>query len=105
MNEDQHIIKSGPLKGKKIEFASTSGIELFGRIAEEFIRRIFEFEAGDYLITDESSLYDFTGVDEMELADIHEKIAKVYGIDVSDLKSGRLLEIFVRIHERESEPE
>lgn len=105
MNEDEHIIQSGPLKGKKIEFASTSGIELFERIAEEFMYRIFEFEASDYLITDESSLYDFTGVDEMELADIHEKITEVYGIDVSDLKSGRLLEIFVRIHERESKSE
>ena len=76
MNNDEHIIKSGPLKGKKIELASTSGIELFAEIAEEFMLRIFELESGEYLITNESSLHDFTGVDEMELADIHEKIAR-----------------------------
>ena len=105
MNEDGRIIKNGPLKGKKIEFASTSGIELFQAIAEEFMLRIFKFEAGEYLITDESSLSDFTGVDDMESADILERITEVYGIDVSDLRSGRLLEIFVRIHERETQAE
>lgn len=105
MKEDEHIIRSGPLKGKRIEFASTAGIERFEAIAEEFMLQIFEFEAGEYLITDESSLHDFTGVDEMALADIQEKIARVYDIDVSDLKSARLLEIFVRIHERASKSE
>lgn len=103
MNEDEHIIKSGPLKGKRIEFASTSGIELFRSIAADFMLRILRFEAGEYLITDESSIHDFTGVEDMELADIKTKIAQIYDIDMSDLESGRLLEIFVRIHERASE--
>lgn len=100
--KDEIIIQSGPFKGKKIELASTAGIELFEDIAEEFMFRIFGFEAGDYLITDESSLRDFKGVDEMELADIQRRIRRVYGLDVSDLASGNLLEIFVRIHERQS---
>ena len=102
MNEDETIIQSGPFKGKKIELASTAGIELFEDIAEEFMFRIFGFEAGDYLITDESRLRDFTGVDDMELADIQRRIRSVYGPDVSDVESGNLLEIFVRIHERQS---
>ncbi len=83
--------------------ASRTGIELFDQIAEEFMLRIFGFEAGDYLITDESGLYDFTGVDDMKLADIYQRIRDEYGLDVSDLKSGRLLEIFVRIHDQQSE--
>jgi len=29
MNEDSRIISSGPLKGKKIEFAPTTGIDRF----------------------------------------------------------------------------
>jgi hypothetical protein len=29
--------------------------------------KIFGFDAGDYLITDESSLHDFKGVDDMEM--------------------------------------
>lgn len=103
MNEDEYIVPSGPFKGKKIELASTAGIDMFEEVAEDFMLQIFGFEAGDYLITDESSLHDFDGIDDMELADIHEKIRSVYALDVSDLESGKLLEIFIRIHERQSD--
>ena len=105
MSEEEYIVPSGPLKGKKIEMASTAGIDMFEEIAEEFMLQIFGFEQGDYLITDESSLRDFVGVDDMKLADLHRKIEGVFGLDVSDLKSGNLLEIFVRVHERQSEAE
>ena len=67
MSEDEYIVPSGPLKGKRIELASTAGIDLFKEIAEGFMFKIFGFEAGDYLITDESSLRHFTGVDDLEL--------------------------------------
>ena len=100
MDEDDKIIPSGPFKGKKIEFAPTTGIDMFLAIAEDFMRRIFDFEPGEYLITDESSLFDFTGLDEMEITDIHKKILAVYDLDVSEIQSGNLLEIFMRIHRR-----
>ncbi len=48
---------------------------------------------------------DFIGVEDMELVDIQRKIHAVYGFDVSDLASGNLLEIFVRIHEHQSADE
>jgi hypothetical protein len=57
------------------------------------------------LITDESSLHDFNGVDDMELADMHERIRNLYDLDVSDVKSGNLLEIFVRIQEQQADAE
>jgi hypothetical protein len=100
MNEDDKIIPSGPFKGKKIEYAPTTGIDMFWEIAEDFMQRIFNFAPGEYLITDESSLWDFAGVDDMEITDIHEKIQEVYALDVSDLQSGNLLEIFLRIHRK-----
>lgn len=100
MNEDKRIIQSGPFKGKKIEFASTAGIDMFLDISEEFMKKIFDFDSGEYLITDESSLYDFMGLDEMKLTDIQKKIQDVFDIDVSDIESGNLLEIFKRIHHR-----
>jgi len=100
MSDDEQIIPSGPFKGKKIQFAPTTGIDMFLEIAEDFMRRIFAFEPGEYLITDESSLFDFTGVEEMELSDIHQKIQEVYDLDVSDIPSGNLLEIFMRLHRR-----
>jgi hypothetical protein len=46
----------GPFKGKRVEFASTAGIERFDIVAEDFMRNIFGFEAGEYLITDLSSV-------------------------------------------------
>ncbi len=100
MNEDSRIISSGPLKGKKIEYAPTTGIDSFFEISEEFMKKIFDFRPGEYLISDESSLHDFTGLDEMELSDIHKRIQDVYDIDVSDIKSANLLEIFTRIHHK-----
>lgn len=100
MQEDDKIIRSGPLKGKRIEFAPTVGIAMFRDVAEDFMRRIFDFEPGDYLISDESSLFDFTGVDDMAFRDIQQKIQEVYDVEVSDLASGNLLEIFARLHYR-----
>lgn len=82
--------------------ASTAGIELFEDIAEDFMLNIFGFEPGQYLITDLSSLHDFAGVDDMELGDIFTKIRNVYALDVADLESGNLLEIFRRLHEEQS---
>jgi hypothetical protein len=64
------------------------------------MKKIFDFEPGNYLITDESSLHDFTGLDEMKFTDIHKKIQDVFDVDVSDIVSGNLLEIFTRIHHR-----
>lgn len=49
--------------------------------------------------TDESSLRDFKGVEDLELPDIHRRIREVYGIDVSGIVSGNLVEVFARIHE------
>lgn len=102
MNEKEHLIQSGPFKGKKISFASTTGIDKYSEISEDFMKKIFDFELADYLITDESSLYDFTSRDNMELTDIQDKIKEVYDLDVSDIKSGNLLEIFMRIDQKRS---
>ena len=98
MNENSKIISSGPFKGKKIEFAPTTGIDRFFGISKEFMKKIFDFEPGEYLITDESSLHDFTRLDEMELSDIQIRIQDEYGIDISDIESGNLIEIFTRIY-------
>ena len=100
MNEDDKIMTRGPFKGKRIEFAPTTRMDQFWEIAEDFMRQIFGFEPGQYLITDESSLFDFTGLDGMEITDLHKKLQDVYELDVSDIPSGNLLEIFTRMHHR-----
>jgi len=67
------------------------------------MNKIFGLELEEYLISDESSLYDFTGLDEMQLPDINKKIQEIYNIEVSDIKSRNLLEIFKRIRDKKSE--
>jgi len=102
MKNNSRIILSGPFKGKKIELAPTTGIDRLRSISEDFMTKVFGLEPGEYLISDESSLYDFTGLDEMELPDINNKIREIYNIDVSDIKSKNLLEIFRRISDSKS---
>jgi len=99
MKKDSRIISRGPFKGKRIEFAPGTGINKFLKISEDFMIKILGLRPEEYLITDESSLYDFTGFDKMELHNVHKEIQEMYNIDVSAIKSGNLLGIFRRISE------
>ena len=98
MSKPGKNILSGPFKGKRIELAATDELDMFRSLADEFMQEIFCMEPGSYLITDESSLRDFQGVEDLELPDIHRKIREVYSVDVSDIVSGNLVEVFARIH-------
>lgn len=98
MNKFGEIIPSGPFKGKRIEVAPTDDLEMFRSFADEFMGEIFRMELGSYLITDESSLRDLQGVEDLELPDIHRKIREVYSVYVSDIVSGNLVEVLARIH-------
>ena len=42
--------------------------------------QIFGFAPGQYLITDESSLFDFTGQDDMEMTELYKRIQDRYEI-------------------------
>ena len=84
-------------RNKRIEMAPSTGIEMFWGIAEEFMQRIFALDPGEYLITDESCLLDFTGLG-VKSEDVHRKIEDEYDLDVAEIESGNLLAIFMRIH-------
>ena len=105
MNKFGKIIRSDPFKGKRIELAPTEELDIFRSFADEFMEEIFCMEPGSYLITDESSLRDFQGVEDLELPDIHRKIREVYSVDVSDIVSGNLIEVFARIQRHTYGPE
>lgn len=104
MTKDERVIPSGPFKGKRIELAPTDRIDVLQSLAEDFMEAIFEMEPGSYLITDESSIRDFRGVEDMDRRDMHEKIRSVFDVDVTDIESGNLVEILTRIHQQRPGP-
>ena len=79
--------KRGPLKGKTVTYASTDRIEEFRRVADDFMLEIFDFLPGEYLITDESTLRDFTEFGSSETSPIWSHIAKRYTIVRADVPS------------------
>lgn len=95
MSEDPKIIPSGPFKGMKFECAPTSGVDMYQTLADDFMKRILDLDSKECLITDESSAFDFVDFTEEEL---RRRILEAYNLDISDIKSGNLLEIFRRIH-------
>ena len=99
MSEDDKIIQRGPFKGKKIVFASTEVLDLFQTLAEEFMEAIFQMEPGTYLISDESCLRDFEGVDDMNLRDIEAKIRATFGIAISNVQSAKIVDVLSQIHQ------
>jgi predicted RNase H-like HicB family nuclease len=76
-----------------IEFAVSRRVERYPELAKEFFHQILEVDWA--WISDESSLWDFHG-DETNDRFV-EKIRRVYGIDVSDISSGNLADIFEQI--------
>ncbi len=98
--DDDMVIHRGPFKGKKIEFASTGRIEGFRRLAVEFMLEIFDFMPGEYLITDESIIHDFTEVNSCDTSDIWRRITGYYGVRREEVSSELLVDVFSEIQER-----
>lgn len=85
---------------RKIELAPQVLTEQYEDIAEHFLPAVLGIKR--FLITDESSLYDF----DFELVDskikrdtesVLKKIQEIYGVDVSDISDLNLMKIFERL--------
>jgi hypothetical protein len=90
--------KSLPRPGVRqpVAFASQERVNRYPDLADDFIRRILELEGA--WISDESSLWDFHTGESNDF--LYVRINHVYGVDVSDIESANLSEIFARISER-----
>ena len=100
MSKGDGRIPSGRFKGKKITFASTERIEEFAHISSEFMEEIFELLPGEYAISDESDVRDFTEMGSSDTSEIWARIKEMYGVDNADVGSGRLASIFAEIARR-----
>ncbi|MGH9521337.1 MAG: hypothetical protein ACRD3E_02260 [Terriglobales bacterium] len=76
-----------------VQFASSERVNAHSELAEDFIRRVLELDWA--WISDESSLWDFQADETNDT--LVAKIRDVYDVDVSDIGSARLYEIFDRI--------
>lgn len=93
-------IKRGAFKGKKITYAPTDRLEQFGSLVDDFMIEVFDLLPGDYLITEESSLRDFTDFASSDTSAIWRRITDIYAIERTDVASERLVDIFEEIQRR-----
>lgn len=100
MTKDDKRISHGRFKGKKVTFAPTTRIEDFTDLANEFMEVLFELLPGEYLISDESDLLDFTEMGSSDTSELWKRIKAIYGIEALDTDSGRLVNIFIEIARR-----
>ena len=84
-----------PRPGTKvpIKFASQERVNANPELADDFVHRILELEWA--WISDESSLWDFSGEERIDA--YYAKVKEIYGVDISDIKSGKLCEVVDRI--------
>lgn len=94
------MITRGRFKGKKITYASTERIAEFAQLSSEFMEQVFDLEPGEYLISDESDLLDFTDMESPDTAEIWKRITEIYCVSPADVGSERLMNIFTLIAQR-----
>ena len=87
-----------PGTGLPMEFAATYRIEEHPDLARDFFRRILNLDYDECFISNESSLWDFHGQENND--QLNEKILLTYGVDVSDIESGNLADVFTRLVSR-----
>ena len=82
-----------PRPGTKvpIEFESGDEIDKYWAVASRLIDEVLGHNPEDVFVSDGSSLWDFTGED--SLKEYYDKIHQVFGVDVSHIESGNLVEI------------
>lgn len=92
--------KRGAFKGKSVTYAPTDRAEEYRRVADDFMMEVFDFLPGDYLITDESSLREFTDFASSDTSPVWCRITEIYRIEKADVPSERLVDIFAEIRTR-----
>ena len=102
MSKGDGVISRGRFKGKRITFASTVRIEEFAHISTEFMEEIFDLLTGEYAMSDESDIRDFTQMGSSDTPRVWARIRDIYGVDNSDVGSDRLVAIFAEISRRKN---
>ena len=97
-HDPQELPRPGTGRPLEISYASQDEIAKLEHVAGQFFPAILKIAYEDCIITDESSLWDFHGDETND--EYHLRILEHYDVDVSDIQSGNLVEIFKRIDGR-----
>jgi hypothetical protein len=91
-----------PRPGTKVpvEFAASVRVGQHSELEKDFVKRVLGLDWA--WISDESTLWDFHEDETNE--SLTEKIRHIYGVDVSDISSGNLADIFDRISKIKTVP-
>ena len=81
-----------------MNFASQDRVKLHAELSLDFTRRVLGLPWA--FISDESTLWDFHTENTND--EFVAKIKEVYGVDVSNIESARLCEIFERIAQKQA---
>ncbi|MGY5878762.1 MAG: hypothetical protein RTV31_00870 [Candidatus Thorarchaeota archaeon] len=84
------------LDQREIIFAPSERISCYEEIAKDFLPMICNQLWEDCWVSDLSSIWDFLCEDDREA--IFERVQSEYGIDISDIEDGNLLDIFDRLY-------
>ena len=83
-----------------MRFAANERVGRHTVLAKDFVKRVLDVDWA--WISDESSLWDFHSDETNE--NLTGKIRRIYGVDVSDISSGNLADIFDRISKHRAIP-
>ena len=93
LEDDKPLVRPG--RSWPLDFASQEQVNEHEALSADFIHRVLDLDWA--WISDDSSLWDFHG--DSDNSRLNAKIMEIYGVDVSDIQSGRLAAIFERIAE------
>lgn len=83
-----------------LEYSPTNEMRKYHRTARTYIAAVLEMNPDHVMLTDGSSLEDFSSV--RDIRKLHEKTEELFGVDISDMEDGNLVEILKRIEGRET---
>jgi hypothetical protein len=87
-------------RAKTVVLAATDRIAHFGDLADDFMMEVFDLLPTECLVTDESTLSDFTEFGSSKTSPIWRQINEIYGIKRADVPSERLVDILAEIRAR-----
>lgn len=91
LEDSKPLVRPG--RSWPLDFASQEHVNEHEALSADFIHRVLDLDWA--WISDDSSLWDFHG--DSDNSRLNAKIVEIYGVDVSDIQSGRLAAIFERI--------